>query len=53
MWRIDGDGTIRVLASGLRCPSAVALGKGPRGFSERNVYAVTFAGDIVELSGGS
>ena len=49
VWRIDGDGIIHVLASGLRCPSAVALGNGPVGFSEGNACAVTFAGDVVEL----
>jgi hypothetical protein len=33
VWRIDGGGTIQIIAGGLRCPSAVALGHGPRGFS--------------------
>jgi sugar lactone lactonase YvrE len=51
VWRVDTDGSIRVLACGLRCPSAVVLGKGARGFSEGSVFAVTFAGDIVELPG--
>jgi hypothetical protein len=51
VWRIDGGGTIQIIAGGLRCPSAVALGHGPRGFSEGHVYAVTFAGDVAELRG--
>jgi sugar lactone lactonase YvrE len=53
VWRIDRDGTIQALARGLRCPSAVALGHGERGFRAGNVYAVTFAGDVVELRGAA
>jgi sugar lactone lactonase YvrE len=49
VWRVDPDGTICALARGLRCPSAVALGCGPRGFRAGNLYAVTFGGDVVEL----
>ncbi len=51
IWRVDGDGSIRIVADGLRCPSAVALGRGQRGFCAGNAYAVTFAGDVVELPG--
>jgi DNA-binding beta-propeller fold protein YncE len=49
IWRVDTDGTICALARGLRFPSAVALGHGPDGFSQGNLYAVTFSGDIVAL----
>ncbi|MGH4026137.1 MAG: SMP-30/gluconolactonase/LRE family protein [Pseudonocardiaceae bacterium] len=49
IWRVDTDGTIRALARGLAFPSAVALGRGPDGFSAGNLYAVTFSGDIVAL----
>lgn len=49
IWRVDTDGTIRALARGLTFPSAVALGRSPEGFSEGNLYAVTFSGDVVAL----
>lgn len=49
MWRVDPNGSICALARGLRCPSAVALGQGPRGFRAGNLYAVTFAGQLYEL----
>jgi sugar lactone lactonase YvrE len=49
IWHVDTDGTIRALARGLTFPSAVALGHGPDGFSDGNLYAVTFSGDIVAL----
>ena len=51
IWRVEPDGTITALARGLKCPSAVAIGHGPDGFLEGNLYAVTFHGDIVELAG--
>jgi sugar lactone lactonase YvrE len=53
VWRVDPDGAIQALARGLRCPSAVALGRGPRRFRAGNIYAVTFAGDVVELQGAA
>ena len=53
IWRAGPDGTITALARGLKCPSAVAVGHGPDGFREGNLYAVTFNGDIVELAGGA
>jgi sugar lactone lactonase YvrE len=49
VWRVETNGNIRALARGLKCPSAVAIGHGPDGFREANLYAVTFHGDIVEL----
>jgi sugar lactone lactonase YvrE len=51
IWRVEPDGTITALARGLKFPSAVAIGHGPDGFREGNLYAVTFHGDIVELAG--
>ncbi len=53
IWRIDTDGTIRALARGLTFPSAVALGRGPHGFRDGDLYAVTFSGDIVSVSGAA
>lgn len=51
IWRVQINRTICALARGLKCPSAVALGQGSRGFKAGNLYAVTFHGDIVELEG--
>ncbi len=53
IWRVDTDGTIWALARGLSFPSAVALGRGPDGFSEGNLYAVTFSGEIIALPGAA
>jgi gluconolactonase len=47
VWKVDSHTHICVLASGLQFPSAVAFGTGPY---VRNLYVVTFAGQIVELS---
>jgi sugar lactone lactonase YvrE len=49
IWRIDPNGSINVLARGLRFPSDVAIGRGSEGFSAGNLYAVTFRGDVLEL----
>ena len=49
LWRVDTDGTICALARGLRFPSAVALGRGPHGFSEGNLFAITVGGDIIAV----
>jgi sugar lactone lactonase YvrE len=49
IWRVERDGTICALARGLKFPSAIALGHGAAGFSDGNLYAVTFSGDIVAL----
>ncbi len=51
IWRVDPDRTITALARGLKNPSNVAIGSGPDGFCDGNLYAVTFHGDIVELTG--
>jgi len=53
IWRVTPDGNIHALARGLKCPSAVAIGRGHDGFREGNLYAVTFHGDIVELTGAT
>jgi hypothetical protein len=53
VWRVDPDGAIQALTRGLRCPTAVALGCGPRGSCAGNLYAVTFAGNVVELAGAA
>jgi len=53
IWRVEPDRTIKALARGLRYPSAVAIGHGPGGFREGNLYAVTLSGDIIELAGGT
>ena len=50
IWRVEPNGNIEALAHGLKSPSAVAIGHGPDGFGEGNLYAVTFHGDIVELA---
>ena len=49
LWRVDTDGTIRALARGLRFPSAVAVGRGPHGFSEGNLFAITVGGDLIAV----
>jgi len=53
IWRIEPNGSIRALARGLKCPSAVAIGHGTERFHKRNLYAVTFHGEIVELANGA
>ena len=53
IWRIEPNGTIHALARGLKCPSAVAIGHGTERFHKRNLYAVTFHGEIVELANGA
>ena len=49
IWRVDRFGRICVLARGLRNPSAVAFGRGLWRFHGGSLFAVTFAGDVVEL----
>ena len=50
IWRVDTNRSICALARGLGCPSAVAVGQGSDGFHAGNLYAVTFHGDIIELT---
>ena len=49
IWRVNRDRTICALARGYPTVSSVSFGGGTRGFPSRNLYAVTFTGQIVEL----
>ena len=54
VWRVDRERRICVLARMPRFPSgpsAVAFGTGAGGFSYRNLYVVTFGGELLELPG--
>ena len=53
IWRIDGQRQACAIARGLVTPSAVAFGGSSTeaGFSARNLYVVTHAGDVLELAG--
>jgi len=44
IWRIEGEGQPCAIAKGLTAPSNVAFGA-------RDLYAVTFTGDVVQLAG--
>jgi sugar lactone lactonase YvrE len=48
IWRVDPDGRICAIARGLGSPSAVAVGSSGTAFPE--LYAVTFGGDVIEIS---
>jgi sugar lactone lactonase YvrE len=50
VWRVDPDGAICAVARGLGSPSAVAVGLGDSPFPAANLYAVTFGGDVIEIS---
>ncbi|HEX6389554.1 MAG TPA: SMP-30/gluconolactonase/LRE family protein, partial [Solirubrobacteraceae bacterium] len=52
IWRVNRDRSICAVGKGLTNPSAVALGRGPTGFSEGRLFAVGFDGKIVEVPGG-
>jgi sugar lactone lactonase YvrE len=47
--RVDTDRSFCALATGTGMTSAVALGHSNRGFSWRNLYAVNFGGELLEL----
>lgn len=53
IWRIDPDGAICVLATGidpgLDGPTDVAVGSGQNGFPATSVYVTTFSGKLLEL----
>lgn len=49
IWRVNRDRTICALASGISNPSAVAIGRGPTGFSRGNIYAVAFSGVVARV----
>jgi sugar lactone lactonase YvrE len=50
VWRVNRDRTICVLARNLQLASSVSFGGGKPGFPNRNLYAVTFTGLVVELA---
>jgi SMP-30/Gluconolactonase/LRE-like region len=47
--RVNTDRSVCTLATGTGMTSAVALGHSTRGFSYRNLYAVNFGGELIEL----
>ena len=49
VWRVDRDRTYCALARGLPTVSSLSFGGGKQGFPNRNLYAVTFTGMLVEL----
>ncbi len=51
IWKIDARRHACVLASGLTNISNVAFGKGRRGFKSGDLFAVTFGGQIVRITG--
>lgn len=50
VWRVGTDRKACALAKGLTQPSAVAFGGGGAGFGSRNLYVVTFSGEVIELA---
>jgi gluconolactonase len=52
VWLVDTARDLRtcVLARGILTPSNVGFGGGGPGFSERNLYVVDFAGELIELA---
>ena len=50
VWRIDRQGEACAIARGMGLVSNVAFGGGGAGFPERNLYAVNFGGDVIELA---
>ena len=53
VWRVSTDRSVCRLGGGVPNASAVAVGRGPTGFSARNAYAVGFSGRIIELPGAA
>lgn len=51
VWRLGQDGSACVVTRGLSMPSAVARGRGDRGFKRGNLYVVEFGGKVTELRG--
>ncbi len=51
IWKIDSDRRFCVLATGLAQPSALAFGKGKRGFSSGRLFAVGFGGELTGIKG--
>lgn len=53
VWRVGTDRSVCSLGGGVPNASAVAVGRGPSGFSAGNAYAVGFGGRIVEFPGAA
>lgn len=53
VWRVGTDRSVCRVAPGLPNASAVAVGRGPDGFSAGNAYAVGFSGRIIEMPGAA
>ena len=57
IWRADTDGRFCAVLRGLAAfpdgPSAVAIGSARTDFPARNLYAVAFNGDLIELPGAA
>ena len=51
VWKIDSKRRFCVLASGLGRPSALAFGRGNKGFRSGNLYTVGFNGELAEIKG--
>ncbi len=51
VWKIDSERRFCVLATGLVQPSALAFGKGKKGFASGRLYAVAFNGELTGIKG--
>ncbi len=49
VWRIDTDGTVRALATGLALPAGITVGVDRAGFAGGTVYVTTHTGQVVEI----
>ncbi|MGK8488298.1 SMP-30/gluconolactonase/LRE family protein [Nocardia asiatica] len=50
VWRIDTDGTVCALATGLALPAGITVGVDRAGFAAGSVYVTTHTGQVVEIS---
>ncbi len=51
IWKVDSERRFCVLATDLGRPSALAFGKGRKGFRSGNLYTVGFNGELAEIRG--
>jgi sugar lactone lactonase YvrE len=51
VWKIDSERRFCVLATDLGRPSALAFGKGKKGFRSGRLYTVGFNGELAEIKG--
>ncbi len=51
VWKIDSERRFCVLATGLVQPSALAFGKGKKGFASGRLYTVGFNGELTGIKG--